>query len=257
LAGKLDRHPSEQLFAIVDRRGARSEDEERDEYVVDRQLAAQLLKIFLAHERDPAAFAAISANELDNLYHAETDWEATGPTASKFKEVLNLTGQVFEIIRTINPGTKKFRRLDVTVIMLYLQDLMRSPNVKMDRKFLDSVAESFTSESGEDRPAGIKNSSAVLLKKYYEWWRVHSPDRKLIRLDPRRMFDESQKKAIWKEASGQCAICKKPTTDEDCEYDHFPIPFRDGGPTEISNGRLVHATCHPRGRPTADESAKK
>ena len=220
---------------------------------VDRQLAAQLLKIFLAHERDPAVYASVSANELDNLYHAETDWEPTGPTAAKFRAVLSLTGQVFEALRRKRPSTKKFRILDLKVMMLYLQDLTRSPNAKVDRKFIDAIAESFSNEPAEGKPTGGKASSSVLLKKHYEWWRQRSPDKELIRLDPRRTFDEAQKKEISERAGGKCQICKEPTSDGDCEYDHFPVPYRDGGTTEVSNARLVHATCHPRGRPPEED----
>lgn len=190
---------------------------------------------------------------MDNLYHAETDWEANGPTASRFRSILDLTGQVFEAIRKKSPDKKKFRRLDVTVIMLYLQDLTRSSGAKVDRKFIEAVAEGFTTQSAQDRPTGGKSSSPVLLKRYYDWWRERSPDKEMIRLDPRRAFDDSQKKVIWQKAGGKCQICQEPATDGDCEYDHFPIPYRDGGSTEISNGRLVCAPCHPRGRPVEDE----
>jgi len=253
LAGKLDRHPAEKLFAIVDRRGARAEEDDRDKYVTDRQLAAQLLKIFLAHERDSAVFASVSANELDNLYHAETDWEATGPSANKFRFILDLTARVFEALEKCRPGTKKFARLDVTVVMLYLQDLTRAANAKVDRNFVEAVARTFATAPVQDKPMGGKSSSPVRLKKFYEWWRSHSPDKELVRLDPRRAFDDSQKKEIWQKADGKCKICSETISDADLEYDHFPIPHRDGGPTEVSNGRLVHASCHPRGRPLEDD----
>jgi hypothetical protein len=35
------------------------------------------------------------------------------------------------------------------------------------------------------------------------------------------------------------------------EGDHYPLAWRDGGPTEIENGRLVHKTSHVRGRRAA------
>jgi hypothetical protein len=35
------------------------------------------------------------------------------------------------------------------------------------------------------------------------------------------------------------------------EGDHYPLAWRDGGPAEIENGRLVHKTCHMRGWPAA------
>ena len=50
---------------------------------------------------------------------------------------------------------------------------------------------------------------------------------------------------------GVCQICVQPVEQSDAEFDHFPIPHRDGGRTTLDNGRLVHKTCHPRGRPPA------
>ena len=46
-----------------------------------------------------------------------------------------------------------------------------------------------------------------------------------------------------------CGVCTKAVTEGDAEYDHFPVAFRDGGRTDVANGRLVHKPCHERGRP--------
>ena len=65
LAGKLDKHPTVPLFSLIDKRGQRSEDEEqRDYHVADRQVCGQLLRIFIARERDPYSYPSVSANEL-------------------------------------------------------------------------------------------------------------------------------------------------------------------------------------------------
>ena len=45
---------------------------------------------------------------------------------------------------------------------------------------------------------------------------------------------------------------KKDVHEGDDEYDHFPIPHRDGGRTEVSNGKLVHKMCHAPGRPASE-----
>jgi len=46
-----------------------------------------------------------------------------------------------------------------------------------------------------------------------------------------------------------CAMCRKELSLQDAEGDHYPIAWRDGGRTVIENGRMVHSTCHLRGRP--------
>ncbi|MBI4323904.1 MAG: DUF262 domain-containing protein [Chloroflexi bacterium] len=255
IAGKLDRKPSQKLFKLIGKWGQRADDEDRDDFVGDRQLAAQLLRVFLVRERDPAHYPSVSANELDSLYHEHTDWDPNGPTAIRFLRVLGLTEKVFEHLRAKLPSTKKFRRLDVMTVMMYLQDLTRSSAAKVERKFITAIADTFAAQPYHEKPVGGKSSSASMLKRFYEWWRERSPDSSLIRLDSRRMFSEEQKKEIWQRAGGKCEFpgCGETVDDQDFEYDHFPIPHRDGGPTEVSNGRLVHFSCHQRGRPLEEE----
>src|SRR5207248_4613330 len=60
LAGKLSKRPSLKLFSIIDKRGLRSDDELRDNYVFDRQMCSQLLKVFLARASDPYAYPSVS-----------------------------------------------------------------------------------------------------------------------------------------------------------------------------------------------------
>ena len=76
-----------------------------------------------------------------------------------------------------------------------------------------------------------------------------------IRLDPRRAFSEAQKEEIAARDEGRCGVCGELVEDGHAEFDHFPVPSRDGGPTEVENGRLVHAACHERGRPAVADAA--
>ena len=255
IAGKLDRQPAAKLFKLVGKWRQRDNDDEKDDFVTDRQLASQLLTVFLARERDPAHYPSVSANELDSLYQEQVDWDPKGPTANRFVVVLDLTAQVFERLREIGRSKKKFRRLEVMTVMMYLQDMTRSADAKVNRLFTDVVARTLDAQPTHDRPLGGKGTSGRSLQEFYEWWREHSPDRELIRLDDRRTFSDDQKKEIWERAGGKCEIpgCGEPVEEGDCEYDHFPVPHRDGGRTEVSNGRLVHFNCHPRGRPTEEE----
>lgn len=252
IAGKLQKKPGQRIFSLVDRRGQRVDEDERDEYVTNRQLAAQFIRIFKSREPDSFAYPSVSANELDGLYHAETDWDVRSPLASRFLELLEYTAQVLERLRANMTGQRKFRKIDVFVLLMYLQDLTKGSRAKISSSFLEATATAFARASSLERPGAGKGTSASALKINYEWWRKHSPDSSLVRLDPRRAFDKKQKVEIWGASSGICDICKMPVETGDAEYDHHPIPYRDGGPTEVSNGRLVHGSCHPRGRPADD-----
>lgn len=253
LAGKLDKHPTHNLFRVIDKRGARSEDEDQRDYrVADRQACAQLLKIFLARERDPYAFPSVAANELDSLYHEFTDFDSSGPLAERFKCVLSITGDVFEKVKSSLGNRAKFRRLDVTVAMMYVQDVSKSEGVKIDKKAIDNIATHICQiQDREDKPSG-KSTSGSTLRTYYDWWRAQMAKDFVVRLDPDRIFTPEQKSEIYKRGGGKCAICQQVVSDDDGEYDHFPVPHRDGGRTLVENGRLVHKSCHPRGRPAQD-----
>jgi hypothetical protein len=253
LAGKLDKHATHKLFTVIDKRGQRSEDEDqRDYHVADRQACAQLLKIFLTRERDPYAFPSVSANELDALYHEHTDFDPSGKLAERFKFVLSTTGEVFEKVKAQLGNKAKFRRLDVTVTMMYIQDVSKSEGVKIDKKAIEELAKYVRQiQDREDKPSG-KSTAGSTLQAYYTWWREQMAMDLVIRLDPKRAFDADQQAEIRKRDGAKCSICREDVSDDDAEYDHFPIPHRDGGRTDVENGRLVHKGCHPRGRPAED-----
>jgi hypothetical protein len=254
LAGKLDRHATHKLFTVIDKRGQRMEDEDqRDHHVSDRQTCAQLFKIFVAREHDPYAFPSVSANELDAIYHEYTDFDSTGELADRFRFLLTTVGDVFEKAKAKIGNKAKFRRLDVTSVMMYIQDVSKNGDVKIERKAIDTLASLIRKvQDEEDRPTG-RSTSGSTLRTYYDWWRKHMVNDPVVRLDPKRAFDEEQQKEIRKRDGGRCKICSEELEDDEGEFDHFPIPHRDGGRTVVENGRLVCSECHPRGRPVDED----
>jgi hypothetical protein len=248
LAGKLSKRPSLKLFNIIDKRGLRGDDDLKDNYVYDRQMCCQLLRVFLLRAADPYAFPSVSANELDAMYHEYTDFVTNGDLASHFKALLEAVGEIFERAKAKIGKKTKFRRLDVTVVMMYLQDASKNPQFKLDRNTLENLATNIVAGEPLEKPTG-KSTSGSTLKTYYEWWREHVGKGAGLRLDPKRLFDEADKKSIRLRDLGKCQICRHPVEPGQEEFDHHPIPHRDGGLTIPENGRLVHRDCHPRGRP--------
>ena len=253
LAGKMNRRPSMRLFSLVDKRGQKSEEEDLlDPHVSSRQVCAQLFRVFAARANDPYAYPSVGANELDKLYHVHTEFDAQGALAQEFQQILEKTADVFVRVREKHQQSKtKFRRLDVTATLMTFQDLSRNPLLKTDSSYLNKFATRLAKAAErEDRPKG-KSTGARTLKEYYEWFRQHLVP-KATELDPQRAFSDEQKSAIFRKADGKCAVCGDPVEPEEAEYDHFPVPYRDGGKTKAENGRLVHQRCHPRGRPLAE-----
>ena len=253
LAGKLNKPSSVELFGLVDKRGQRSEDEDqRDLHVADRQLAAQLLRIFVARANDPYAFPSISATELDSMYHELTDFARNGAVAEQFKAALKSTADIlYKVIARLPHSRSKIRRRDVSAVMMFVQDVARNPLLKLDQASMTKLAANIVAAESAKSPAG-RSTSAAALKEYYEWWRKNVADGVVTQLDPRRTFDGDQKVQIRERTGGRCGVCDKEVDEKDAEYDHFPVPYRDGGQTEVHNGRLVHSECHARGRPRVE-----
>lgn len=254
LAGKLDRKPAVGLFGLVDKRGTRSE-EERDQHDPDRQFCAQLLCLFLVRERDPGAEQSVGANDLDKVYHDNTDFPAGGPTARRFETVLHHATEVLQYAVATSAGNrlnkgakfrKKFKKLDIIAAALLIQDLTRSPYLKLDASFHRKLGSHLYLDN--DVAAGGRSTSGPTIANYYVEWRKRLPDLG-IRLDQKRSFDDEQKAEMHRRQSGVCAVCGEALVLGDGDGDHYPVPYALGGPTTLDNGRLVHAKgCHPRGR---------
>ena len=261
LAGKMDSSPSCGLFAAVDLRGHRSVDDgESDEYVADRQTCAQLLRIFWLRESDPSAAPGVAAGDLDALYHDNTSVDENGIAATRFVSCLDAAEKIIKKALSLRAATntgdrqrKKFRKLEVFALVCLVQDLTRNLNFKVTSDGIKKVAEQMVAATREGEPTG-KVTSGRSIRGYYDWWRTNvvksAPG---VVLDERRTFSPEQREELRRRQGGRCPVCDDDLDDGEGEADHFPVPHRDGGPTEVSNGRLVHFECHPRGRPVVDE----
>lgn len=140
----------------------------------------------------------------------------------------------------------------MTVTMMYIQDVSKSDGVKFDKKAVEELAKFVLEvQAKEDKPSG-KSTAGSTLQAYYTWWRGQLTKDIVVRFDPKRAFDSEQQTQIRKRDGINCKICGEEVAEDQAEYDHFPVPHRDGGRTVIENGRLLHKACHPRSRPTND-----
>jgi hypothetical protein len=256
LAGKLSQRPALTIFSLIDKRGARGEDDDlKDPYVNDRQTCAQFLRIFLVRERDARALVGVAANDLDALYHEQTDLDTAGQSCQGFVEVLTEAAKVFALIAPVSTiATKakrtKVRKLDAFATVMFFQDIRRNKNLRLDRKAYVALAQRIA-EFEKVTGRAAKGTAGTPIRDHYDKFRDQVTTGVGIETDAKRLFDDLQKDALYRAAGGICQICVRPVEQADAEYDHFPIPWRDGGRTTVDNGRLVHDTCHPRGRPAA------
>ena len=250
LAGKVRKEPSVKLFGLIDRRSDRG-DEDDDNFTVNRQVCAQLFSLFQARLRDALAVQSITADDLDRTYHANTELDPLGPTAKQFVECLELTTAAFQLASgSADPdgrSKRKFKKLDVFSVFMLMQDLKTNPLWKWtpesNKQIVDHILQTlWTTKSG-------KATSGRAIQLYYKEWRDKLPTKLGIHLDPKRLFDDSQKGYIYERDLGKCQICETNLKIGDGEFDHYPVPHYLGGKTETENGRLVCTKCHPRGRP--------
>ena len=255
LAGKLDRTPSCALFSAVDKRGSRSDDDDHDLHVADRQMCAQLLLIYLERMRDPGNVPSVSAGHLDTLYHQHTDFDRNSDTATSFSNVLSDASRVLERAKELRArqaggSRRKFRRFEVIALVMFLQDVSLAQRMGRSTEKREELAAAIASNENTDAPGGT-STSGTAIETYYRWWRENVTSTIAAILDTQRLFSEAQRSQIRERDGGRCQLCGEVVVDGDAEFDHFPILYRNGGPTVAENGRLVHRGCHPRGRPGA------
>jgi hypothetical protein len=252
LAGKLKKEPTSELFGIIDRRSDRGDDDD-DNFTTNRQVCAQLFTLFQARIRDPYAVQSITADDLDRTYHAHTELDSGGPLAKSFMTCLDLTTAIFGtamLVSSKEGNTKrKFKKLDVMSVFMLMQDLSFNPAWKPSITLFERIADHIVNSPNTSKSG--KASSGRAINLYYSEWRTQLPQKLGIYLDPKRLFDQQQKEQIFDRDGGICQICLLPVEKGAEEYDHFPLQYYLGGKTEIDNGRLVCAKCHPRGRPAS------
>ena len=198
----------------------------------------------------------IGADDLDRVYHANTEFDPNGPLAEAFKKALGLTAQIFRQASNTGNGSRnrsKFKKMDVLAVFLLIQDLSTNSLFKFDAKFGQKIAKHILETPYT--PKQGKSVSGRAINLYYEEWRRGLPETLGIHLDPQRLFDSKQKEEIFARDKGCCRICEKEVEEGDAEYDHYPVPHYLGGKTQVDNGRLVCSRCHPRGRPVESSSA--
>lgn len=253
LAGKMQKRPRFNLFGAVDKRGSGSaENSDVDDPFHDsRQTCAQLLCLFLLRRQPGGQIPSVSAANLDDVYYEYTDFAPNGTEAQLFRELLGHCEQVVDArLPTASNKKSKVTKRDLFALALTIQDLMHGGVVAMSPAITELSRVMWEVAPSEAPPAGVgKVVSARAVGEYYEWFiRARVAQAKLVGLDPKRMFDDEQKEAIWLATGGECAICRRKIQHTDlCEYDHV-VPWILGGRTVVENGRPVHPACHQRGR---------
>jgi hypothetical protein len=260
LAGKMTtRGQFDRLFAAVDQRGSGagvSADDEReaiDPYTNARQVCAQLLLLFFHVDTGKRDVPALNSQALDRLYHEQTTLDA--PRRARFELLLRACQSVVVDRRPAQARSRRNRTVVRKNRLFSLLLLLRQAQAALPAQLsLDDITHAVAhhfwaepSDEAEPEPPGSRVSASSTIAAHYRWFvDVAMAGFCLPHLDAQRLFSDVQKAEILAAAHGACARCLAPLGAEAVEYDHV-IPHRLGGKTIASNGRAVHARCHPRG----------
>lgn len=246
-AGKLAKQPKYRFFEVVDGRGTRDdEDDTSDPFVKHRTTCAQLCQLLIARAENPFGAPSIKATDLDGLYQRYTSLNGKEDVISNLESVFEDVEDVVSFVKSANSGRRKAPKIALFALAMFFQDVKRRPNFKLTHQAKKLLANAVREPNVQQNS---RASSGGVIREYYEAWRDSLPSGIGIDLDPNRMFDAEQKAQIFQACGGCCAVCEERVELDEGEYDHYPVPHRDGGRTVVENGRLVHADCHPRGRP--------
>ncbi len=169
-----------------------------------------------------------------------------GGEAKRFEELLAWCDRVLGV-RPITTGRTRAKvRKNLLFSLFLLLDDLRVAGVPVERE-LKKVHDGFSSlgQWKEQEPQGRVVSGATISRHYGWFVREHFADVHFTGLDPKRLFDEEEKKQIRERANDKCAVCQDVVLIE-AEFDHIK-PWIQGGRTIVENGRLVHRECHERG----------
>ena len=255
LAGKLSTKPTCDLFRLIDRRGTRSDDDDlSDEYVGD---LADLRATSAAFPCPRAGSAGHSrrrgrrprcslTTNTQTLKSMERPRSSSNDAWTKRRSVFALVAPLSTPSTTGKTKRTKVRKIDAFATVMFFQDVLRSPHFHIDLKEQARLARRMGEFERDVKPSG-KGTSGQAMREHYEKFR-EMRGRYWDQLDPKRSFsdeEEDQRHARWWIG----AVCRANEHGEAAEADHYPTPWRDGGRTSPDNGRIVHARCHPRGRP--------
>lgn len=230
----------------------------KDHRFAHRLLAAQIFELEMNSDFDIMNFPDIKFENLREMYEKYSFKEPPTQILANVKKYMNFLDKAFtdkaKIIR---------RRGDFIPVYLlhsyldkkYVTSGIGSDFVNFTMEFtikVESMNTRDTSLSPEEVPyrdfkvwrsAGALSSRSfrerfkIILGKFLEY----VPDLKLK--DPKRLFDEGQKLAIYYRDKGICQLCKEKVSFGDAEFDHI-APWSKGGPTTVRNGQLLCQECN-------------
>ena len=224
-----------------------------------RQLAAQITMLFLTR-KDPKRkrLPDINAPAINDFYYDHLDFESNGEEAVRLRKVLTKIDRLFA-----GQNLPKLRGHDAIHAVLLVDALMEGYAPSWEDHFVTALV-SFLLRLEQGKKIADDGGFAPFWTEYGQWTRTNSDrgenierrDRFYVRnmveamqplkpLDPTRIFGDLERRVLFLEQSGKCAVCGGTVAFDGMEVHHVER-HSDGGATKLENGAIVHPECHPK-----------
>ena len=231
-----------------------------------RQLAAQIAVLFLErHRLGPDHFSDTNARAIDDYYYTQLDFDSSSPECRRLRSILDFLATTFRDWK--GPRLVAHNAIHLVLLVDSLLDdytnLWKPVLMNAQEQFAQLHAEATLAyNNGEDNEMWNLYSSRTrygadrgynirLRDRYYSRRMVEFLGDGLKPLDQRRTFNGLERQVIYWRDDGKCKVCNQSVAWEDTHIHHVE-EHHAGGKTIISNGVLVHASCHPVGQAAID-----
>jgi len=262
IGGKPDiaRFPGHEFFTKVMRAKVGSRGE-------SRQLAAQMVMLYQTR-RDTGKYCDINADAIDAYYHKHLDFNVSSPDAKRFSQILDMLTQL------LGDGKRRKVRGHEAICLVLIADSLWDDYTKSWQTTFASAFDSFRlkvtkaiaertdnpsdeywthygqlTRANTDRSVSIQRRQSFFVEKMYTTI-------KPVLKDPLRTFGELEREIIYQRDGKTCQVCGVEVPWAEGEIHHVE-QHGQGGPTVLSNGVLVHKSCHPKGQAQVAALAKK
>lgn len=246
---KIERYPGHEFFQKLVEPKAVDKGE-------TRKLCAQIGMLFFKNSVNDN-WVDIGAQELDDYYYENLDFDIANPEVKKFNDVLD------KLVFLLGDGTrKKLKGHEAIHTVLLVNSLMEDYTKSWEANFAGAF-DKFREYLAKDMKSKKEGVKGEYWNEYGNWVGTSSQASDIIRLrhnfftkkmfdiiqpklkDPIRGYGQLEREIIYYRDKKTCFACKKEVKWDDLEIHHVD-EHQNGGQTTLENGAIVHKQCHPK-----------
>ena len=211
---------------------------------------------FVSRKNTDKKVTNVKDKDLNTMYANNADFDNNSKVAKKILATLKYMNSMFQSQGTI----PELQRSNITPLFVLVHDLINNYDVKEKEISIGQWFIEFEKLRNENDQKEAENQDQNLIVYHNKTnsstdgeesisWRYKFLKNDLLTIldfkqkDPKRNFDEIQRKIIYRKFDGICQMCGKHCEWEDYEADHI-IPWYRGGQTCIENGQVLCASCN-------------